>query len=79
MSKSEKSSTPEKGKLVNAETVESSSVKRNLYIYYLKSMGFRIMTTAFISLILIQVDQQYMSSRQLLLLKNLIFLIIFLD
>ena len=79
MSKSEKSSKQKKGKLVKQETVETSSVKRNVYIYYLKSMGFRIMTTAFISLILIQVDQQYMSSRQLLLLKNLIFLIIFLD
>ena len=79
MSKSEKSSKQKKGKLVKQETVETSSVKRNVYIYYLKSMGFRMMTTAFISLILIQVDQQYMSSRQLLLLKNLIFLIIFLD
>ena len=79
MSKSEKSSKQKKGKLVKQETVETSSVKRNVYIYYLKSMGFRIMTTAFISLILIQVNQQYMSSRQLLLLKNLIFLIIFLD
>ena len=79
MSKSEKSSKQEKGKLVKAETVETSSVKRNVYIYYLKSMGFKIMTTAFISLILIQVDQQYMGSKLLLLLKNLIFLIIFLD
>ena len=61
MSKSEKSSKQEKGKLVKQETVETSSVKRNVYIYYLKSMGFRIMTTAFISLILIQVDWQYMN------------------
>ena len=79
MSKSEKSSKQEKGKLVKAETVETSSVKRNVYIFYLKSMGFRIMTTAFISLILIQVDWQHMSSKQLLLLKHLILLIIFLD
>lgn len=78
-SKSEKSSKQEKGKLVKAETVQTSSVKRNVYIYYLKSMGFEIMTTAFISLILIQVDRQYMSSKQPLLLKNLIFLIIFLN
>ena len=73
MSKSEKSSKQEKGKLVKAETVQTSSVKRNVYIYYLKSMGFEIMTTAFISLILIQVDRQYMSSKQLLLLKTLYF------
>ena len=78
MSKSEKSSKQEKGKLVKAETVETSSVKRNVYIYYLKSMGFRVMTTAFISLILIQVDWQYKSSKQLSFL-SLIFLIIFLD
>ena len=73
MSKSEKSSKQEKGKLVKAENVQTSSVKRNVYIYYLKSMGFKIMTTAFISLILIQVDRQYMSSKQLLLLKTLYF------
>ena len=57
----------------DSKEMSKSQVSRNVYIFYLKSMGFRIMTTAFISLILIQVDRQYISSKQLLLLKTLYF------
>ena len=56
--KSEISSKQEKGQLVKAESVEKSSVKRSVYLHYIKSMGFRIMATAFFSLTLSQVNRQ---------------------
>ena len=56
--KSEISSKQEKGQLVKAESVEKSSVKRSIYLHYIKSMGFRIMATAFFSLTLSQVNRQ---------------------
>ena len=56
--KSELSSKQEKGQLVNAESMEKSSVKSSVYLHYIKSMGFRIMATAFFSLTLSQVNRQ---------------------
>ena len=51
-------SSPSKGDLMKAETVEKSSVKRSVYLYYLKSLGFKIMGVAYASLILTQVPSK---------------------
>lgn len=43
-----------RGGLMKEETVETKSVKWNVYIYYLKALGLQIMGTAYLSMIITQ-------------------------